>query len=66
MILDAKRELGVTSVVISHDIASAFKVADNVAFLSDGVILEQGPPQRLRNSQQPQVKLFLQTWFGKN
>src|SRR6266851_4263301 len=66
MILDAKRQLGVTSVVISHDIASAFKVADNVAFLFDGVIVEQGPPQRLRNSQQPQVKLFLQTWFGKN
>jgi phospholipid/cholesterol/gamma-HCH transport system ATP-binding protein len=66
MILDAKRQLGVTSVVISHDIASAFKVADNVAFLSDGVIVEQGPPQRLRNSQHPQVKLFLQTWFGKN
>jgi phospholipid/cholesterol/gamma-HCH transport system ATP-binding protein len=66
MILDAKRELGVTSVVISHDVASAFKVADNVAFLSDGVIVDQGPPERLRNSQHPKLKLFLQTWFGKN
>ena len=44
MILDAKRELGVTSVVISHDIASAFKVADNIAFLYQGVIVDQGPP----------------------
>jgi phospholipid/cholesterol/gamma-HCH transport system ATP-binding protein len=66
MILDAKRELHVTSVVISHDVASAFKVADNIAFLSQGVIVEQGPPERLRHSQQPAVKLFLQTWFGKN
>ena len=35
-----------TSVVISHDIASAFKVADKIAFLSKGVIVEQGPPER--------------------
>ena len=66
MILDAKRELGVTSVVISHDIASAFKVADNIAFLSAGTIVAQGPPATLRHSQQPAVKLFLSTWFGKN
>jgi phospholipid/cholesterol/gamma-HCH transport system ATP-binding protein len=66
MILDAKRELGVTSVVISHDIASAFKVADNIAFLSQGVIVDQGPPAKLRHSEHPAVKVFLQTWFGKN
>jgi len=65
MILDAKRELGVTSVVISHDIASAFKVGDQVAFLSGGVIVEHGPPEQLRRSEQPALKLFLQTWFGK-
>lgn len=66
MILDAKRQLGVTSVVISHDIASAFKVADNIAFLSQGVIVDQGPPSKLRHSEHPAVKVFLQTWFGKN
>jgi phospholipid/cholesterol/gamma-HCH transport system ATP-binding protein len=66
MILDAKRQLGVTSVVISHDVASAFKVADNIAFLYQGLIVDQGPPETLRGSQQPAVKLFLQTWFGKN
>jgi phospholipid/cholesterol/gamma-HCH transport system ATP-binding protein len=66
MILDAKRELGVTSVVISHDIASAFKVADNIAFLSQGTIVDQGHPSTLRHSEHPAVKLFLSTWFGKN
>lgn len=66
MILDAKRQLGVTSVVISHDIASAFKVADNIAFLYQGKIVDQGPPAQLRNSEHPAVKVFLQTWFGKN
>lgn len=66
MILDAKKQLGVTSVVISHDIASAFKVADNIAFLYQGVIVDQGHPSTLRHSQHPAVKLFLSTWFGKN
>ena len=66
MILDAKKELGVTSVVISHDIASAFKVADNIAFLYQGHIVDQGHPSVLRHSENPAVKLFLSTWVGKN
>ncbi|WNG42172.1 ABC transporter ATP-binding protein [Archangium minus] len=65
MILAAQRELGITSVVISHDIASAFNIADQIAFLSKGVILEQGPPEQVRASQHPTVKIFLETWFGK-
>lgn len=65
MILAAQRELGVTSVVISHDISSAFNVADQIAFLSKGVIVESGSPEKLRASQQPAVKVFLETWFGK-
>ncbi|HET9450257.1 MAG TPA: ABC transporter ATP-binding protein [Aggregicoccus sp.] len=66
MILAAKRELGVTSVVISHDIASAFNVADQIAFLHKGLIVERGTPEQLRVSEHPAVKVFLQTWFGKN
>jgi phospholipid/cholesterol/gamma-HCH transport system ATP-binding protein len=66
MILAAKRELGVTSVVISHDIASAFNVADQIAFLSKGVIVARGTPEQMRESEHPAVRVFLQTWFGKN
>ncbi|WAS83100.1 MULTISPECIES: ABC transporter ATP-binding protein [unclassified Corallococcus] len=66
MILTAQKELGVTSVVISHDIASAFNVANQIAFLSKGVIVEHGSPEQLRESQHPAVQVFLQTWFGKN
>ncbi|NOJ95367.1 ABC transporter ATP-binding protein [Corallococcus sp. CA049B] len=66
MILTAQKELGVTSVVISHDIASAFNVANQIAFLSKGVIVEHGSPEKLRESQHPAVQVFLQTWFGKN
>jgi phospholipid/cholesterol/gamma-HCH transport system ATP-binding protein len=66
MILAAKKQLGVTSVVISHDIASAFKVADNIAFLYQGKIVAQGTPQTLRKNEHPRVHEFLSTWFGKN
>jgi phospholipid/cholesterol/gamma-HCH transport system ATP-binding protein len=66
MILTAKRELQVTQVVISHDIASSFKVADKVAFLFEGKIVSEGSPQELRHSQHPELKHFLQMWFGKS
>jgi len=66
MILAAQARLKVTSVVISHDIASAFNVGDYIAFLSKGLIIEFGPPEQLRSSEHPIVKNFLQTWFGKN
>ncbi len=66
MIVTAKRELHVTSVVISHDIASSFKVADKVAFLFNGQIVAEGPPGELRHSQHPELKHFLQMWFGKS
>jgi phospholipid/cholesterol/gamma-HCH transport system ATP-binding protein len=65
MILSAAKKLKVTSVVISHDIGSAFHIADQIAFLHHGVIVERGRPQDLRKSQEPHVKEFLSTWFGR-
>ncbi len=66
MILAAKAHLGVSSVVISHDIASAFKVADQIAFLYQGIIVAKGTPSELRKAQHPKLQEFLGTWFGKN
>ena len=65
MIMSAKQRLGVTSVVISHDIASSFRVGDHVAMIHEGVIADQGTPQNLRDSQHPYVQRFLSTWFAK-
>lgn len=66
MILTAKAKFGVTSVVISHDIGSAFKVADRVAVLHEGVIVAEGPTAEVRQSAHPFVKNFLALWFGRN
>ncbi|GAC1538655.1 MAG: ABC transporter ATP-binding protein [Myxococcales bacterium] len=65
MILNARQRLNVTSVVISHDIGSAFHIADSIAMLHHGVIVDQGPPATLRKSNEPHVKEFLSTWFGR-
>jgi phospholipid/cholesterol/gamma-HCH transport system ATP-binding protein len=65
MILGARRKLGVTSVVISHDIGSAFHIADRIAMLHNGVIVAEGTPTELRGCQEPHTREFLSTWFGR-
>ena len=65
MILNAKQKLGITSMVISHDIASAFKVADRMAVLYDGHLAAEGTPAEVRASKEPFVQRFLSTWFEK-
>jgi phospholipid/cholesterol/gamma-HCH transport system ATP-binding protein len=65
MVIDAKQQYGVTSVIISHDIGSAFKVADHLMVLYQGVILADGPPEVVRGSQDPFVKKFFSLWFDR-
>ncbi len=65
MIDQAKVRRGVTSMVISHDIASAFRVADRLAVLYDGRIAAQGTPEEVRRSDDPYVQRFLSLWFEK-
>jgi phospholipid/cholesterol/gamma-HCH transport system ATP-binding protein len=65
MINQAKERRGVTSMVISHDIASSFRVADRLAVLYDGRIAAQGTPEEVRRSDDPYVQRFLSLWFEK-
>jgi phospholipid/cholesterol/gamma-HCH transport system ATP-binding protein len=65
MIVNAKVRLGITSMVISHDVASAFKVADRLAVLYDGHLAAEGTPAEVRASKEPFVQRFLSTWFEK-
>ena len=65
MIVNAKQKLGITSMVISHDIASAFKVADRMAVLYDGHLAAEGTPEEVRRSTNPFVQRFLSMWFAK-
>ena len=59
LILDMKRRLGITFVVISHDIVGTVKVADNIGMLYEGRLVEYGPTADFVNSEKPVVKNFL-------
>jgi phospholipid/cholesterol/gamma-HCH transport system ATP-binding protein len=65
MILDAQKALSVTSVVISHDIGSALKVADDIAVIDGGRIVADCPASELAQSTHPFVQKFLASWYGK-
>jgi phospholipid/cholesterol/gamma-HCH transport system ATP-binding protein len=60
MMMHVRQELGVTSVVVTHDLASAFKVADRVALLHEGRIRAVGTPDEIRHSQDPVVRQFIE------
>lgn len=51
--------LGVTSIVVSHDVAETFSIADRVVLLANGRVAAQGSPQALRESTDPLVRQFV-------
>src|SRR5207245_1556329 len=53
-------ELGVTSVVVSHDVRGSFRVADRVALLWQAKIRAVGKPQEIRQSKDPAVQQFME------
>ena len=60
LILRMGDELGVTGVVITHDMQSAYRVADRIAMLYDGRIRFEGTPEELRACEDPVVKGFVE------
>jgi phospholipid/cholesterol/gamma-HCH transport system ATP-binding protein len=59
-----QQELGVTSVVITHDVRGCFKVSDRIALLKEGKIRAMSTPQELRDSDDPVVRQFLERDLG--
>jgi phospholipid/cholesterol/gamma-HCH transport system ATP-binding protein len=53
------KEYGFTGLIISHEIPEIFEVADRVAMLHDGVIVETGTPEEIKNSSNPAVRQFI-------
>ncbi len=60
MIIDLQEELGVTSILISHDIKESFKAGDYFAMLHDGKIVSYGDADTIRSSSHPAVRQFLE------
>ncbi len=59
LILKLQRELGVTTVVVTHDMTSAYKIADRIIMLHNGKIIADGDAEHIRNHPHPQVQQFI-------
>jgi phospholipid/cholesterol/gamma-HCH transport system ATP-binding protein len=59
LILKLQRELGVTTVVVTHDMTSAYKIADRIIMLHNGKIIADGDTEHIRNHPHPQVQQFI-------
>lgn len=59
MIVEAAEQFPITSVVISHDMLSTFRIADQIAMVYQGEMLAVGSPDALRASPDPRVQAFI-------
>ena len=59
LILKLQRDLGETTVVVTHDMKSAYKIADRIVMLHNGKIIADGNPDHIRNHPHPVVQQFI-------
>lgn len=59
LILDLSDKLSITSVVVTHDMNSVFRIADRIAMLHNGKILQVGTPDEIRDTKNEIVKQFI-------
>jgi len=59
LILDLSKKLSITSVVVTHDMNSVFRIADRIAMLHEGKIIQVGTREEFRNTANPMSKQFV-------
>ncbi len=59
LILSLRDSIGVTSIVVTHDLDSAFSIADRIAMIHRGVIYAIGTPEEIKKSPDPIVQQFI-------
>ncbi|MCD6406163.1 MAG: ABC transporter ATP-binding protein [Planctomycetes bacterium] len=64
LILRVQKSQNATSVVVTHDMQSAYKVATRIAMLHDGRIIEVGSPEEIQNTHNPTVSQFIRGEAG--
>lgn len=60
LIRDLQKQLNVTSVAVTHDITSAYTIADRIVLLYDGRIVFSGTPEETRGTRDPMVRQFIE------
>ncbi len=59
LIIELQKKLNITTVTVTHDIISAYKIADRIAMLYDGEIIFDGTPKEVQNTDNPYVQQFI-------
>ncbi len=59
LVLDLHRRIGFTAILVSHEIPEIFGIADRVAMLHAGVVVEEGTPEMIQSSTNPVVRQFI-------
>jgi len=65
LIVETQQKFQLTNFIISHDIRAALRIADKIAILYQGKILEEGPPEQIRRSEHPFVQAFVEGKQGQ-
>ena len=60
LIIKLQRELNVTSIAVTHDMASAYKIADRIVMLYDGRLIADGSPEQIQQTDDAVVRHFIQ------
>lgn len=60
LIIEMRERLNITSIAITHDMKSAFKIADTIAMLYNGLIIEKGSSEEIKNTSDPVVRQFIE------
>ena len=66
LVLKLQRELGVTTVAVTHDMTSAYKIADRIIMLHNGKIVADGDADHIRNHPHPVVQQFINGQVGED
>ena len=61
LIVNTQKALDVTSVVVTHDMASACRIADRIAMIYEGELIALEPVERFRESEDPRIQAFFHT-----
>jgi phospholipid/cholesterol/gamma-HCH transport system ATP-binding protein len=59
LIIDLSKKLSITSVVVTHEMKSVFRIADRIAMLHQGKVLETGTPDEIKNSSNQLIQQFI-------
>jgi len=60
--VDLTKKLGISAVVVTHDMTSAFRIATQMIFLFEGKVIASGTPDEIKNNPDPILQQFINGW----